>query len=182
VPGATSNTTVAAEHAGDRWSVFMRDVSAHLVGGDRRLSRAEVRRALSAMADVHHTFWGERFDDLCTLEDRYNLLFPATGRLEQERGERVGDLILRCWELFDELVPSEIATALLAIAEQPELLAQLLDTCEPTLIHGDVRLNSLGLSEDRVVLVDWGERSVRPERRGTRERNFRWDLMDTRSC
>ncbi|MGH2945321.1 MAG: phosphotransferase [Solirubrobacteraceae bacterium] len=30
---------------------------------------------------------------------------------------------------------------------------------EPTLIHGDVRLNNLGFSDDRVVLIDWGERT-----------------------
>jgi hypothetical protein len=158
-PATIDHATIAAEHAGNRWSVFMRDVSAHLVGGDRRLDRAEVRRVLAAMADVHLAFWGERFDDLCTLEDRYNLLSPSTGRREQERGERVGEVILRCWEHFDELVPGEIATAVRAMAEQPALLAEQLDTCEQTLIHGDVRLNNLGFADDRIVLVDWGERT-----------------------
>lgn len=158
-PTTIDHATVAAEYAGDRWSVFMRDVSAHLVAGDRRLGRAEVRRVLAAMADMHLTFWGERFDDLCTLEDRYNLLSPSTGRREQQRGERAGELILRSWEHFDELVPRELATAIHAMTEQPALLAKLLDTCEPTLIHGDVRLNNLGLAENQVVLVDWGERT-----------------------
>ena len=45
------------------------------------------------------------------------------------------------------------------MAEQPAPLAALLDTCEPTLIHGDVRLNNLGFSDSRIVLVDWGERT-----------------------
>jgi Ser/Thr protein kinase RdoA (MazF antagonist) len=158
-PTTIDHATVAAEHAGNRWSVFMRDISAHLVAGDRRLGRAEVRRVLAAMADMHLTFWGERFDDLCTLKDRYNLLSPSTGRREQERGERAGELILRSWEHFDALLPGEIATAIRAMADQPALLTKLLETCEPTLIHGDVRLNNLGLAEDRVVLVDWGERT-----------------------
>jgi phosphotransferase family enzyme len=158
-PSTIDHATVAAEHAGDRWSVFMRDVSAHLVPAERRLGRAELRRVLGALADLHIAFWGERFDDLCRLEDRYNLLSPPTGRREQDRGERAGALITRCWEHFVELVPTEIASAILAMAEQPALLAALLDTCEPTLIHGDVRLNNLGLSDDRVVLVDWGERT-----------------------
>lgn len=158
-PSSIDHATVAAEHAGDRWAVFMRDVSAHMVAGDRRLGRAEVGRVLAAMADLHLAFWGERFDDLCGLEDRYNLLSPPTGRREQERGERAGELIMRSWEHFDELVPGELASAIRAMAEDPALLAELLDTCEPTLIHGDVRLNNLGLSESQVVLVDWGERS-----------------------
>ena len=158
-PSTIDHATVAAEHAGDRWSVFMHDVSAHLVPGDRRLGRTEVRRVLEAVADLHLAFWGERFDELCALEDRYNLLSPPTGRRERERGERAGELITRCWEHFAELVPGEIATAIVAMAEQPALLAELLDACEPTLIHGDVRLNNLGFSDDRVVLVDWGERT-----------------------
>ena len=158
-PPVIDHATVGAERAGDRWSVFMRDVSSHLVPGDRRLGRDEVRRILAAMADLHLAFWGERFDDLCGLEDRYNLLPPPTGRRERERGQRSGELIMRCWEHFEELVPAEIAAAIMALAERPAPLAALLDTCEPTLIHGDVRLNNLGFSDDRVVLIDWGERT-----------------------
>jgi hypothetical protein len=158
-PSTIDHATVAAEHAGDGWSVFMHDVSAHLVPGDRRLDRTEVRRVLEAIAELHLAFWGQRFDDLCRLEDRYNLLSPPTGRSERERGERAGELITRCWEHFDELVPREIATAIVAMAEKPAPLARLLDTCEPTLIHGDVRLNNLGFSDERIILVDWGERT-----------------------
>jgi hypothetical protein len=158
-PSTIDHATVAAERAGERWRVFMHDVSAALVPAERRLGRAEVKRVLAAVADLHLAFWGERFDELCTLADRYNLLSPETGRREQERGERAGELITRCWELFQELVPAEIATAILALAERPALLAEKLESCEQTLIHGDVRLNNLGFSGDRVVVVDWGERT-----------------------
>lgn len=159
LPCTIDHATVAAERAGDRWSVFMHDVSAALVPADRRLDRTELRRVLAAVADLHLAFWGERFPDLCTLEDRYHLLSPRTARREQERGERVGDIISRCWELFTELVPGDLATAILALANRPALLAEQLDRCEQTLVHGDVRLNNLGFSDDRVVLVDWGERT-----------------------
>ncbi len=63
-PATIDHATVGAERAEDRWSVFMRDVSSHLVPGDRRLGRGEVRRILAAIADLHLAFWGERFDDL----------------------------------------------------------------------------------------------------------------------
>lgn len=159
VPSSIDHATVAAERTGDRWSVFMRDVSPALVPAERRLDRSAVRRVLAATADLHLAFWGERFADLCTLEDRYHLLSPRTARREQQRGERVGDVIGRCWELFGELVPEEIASAILAMANRPALLAEQLDRCEQTLIHGDVRLNNLGIRDDQVVLVDWGERT-----------------------
>jgi len=158
-PTSIDHTVVAAEHAGQPWSVFMRDISAHLIAGERRLDRSELRRILAALADLHLTFWGERLDDLCALEDRYNLLSPATGRRERATGERTGELILRSWEHFCEMVPGEVADAILDLAEDPAPLARLLETCEPTLIHGDVRLNNLGLAPDRVMLVDWGERT-----------------------
>ncbi len=158
-PPSIDHAMVAAEREGERWSVLMRDVSEHLVPPGRRLPRAEVLRILASMADLHLAFWGERFDDLCTLPDRYNLLSPSTGRREQQRGERAGGLITRCWQYFDELVPRAISEAIIAMAEEPALLAELLDTCEPTLIHGDLRLNNVGLTDDRVVVVDWGERT-----------------------
>ena len=34
-----------------------------------------------------------------------------------------------------------------------------MDKCEQTLVHGDLRLSNLGFSGDRVVLIDWGERT-----------------------
>ena len=159
MPSAIDHATVGAERTADGWCTFMRDVSEHLVPGDRRLDREEVRRVLAALHALHVAFWDERIDGLCTLEDRYNLLSPETGRRERARGERAGDLILRSWEHFVELVPPAIATAILGLAEDPAPLVRLLETCEPTLIHGDVRLNNLGLAGDRVALVDWGERT-----------------------
>ncbi len=159
IPTAIDHTTVAVEVDDQGWSVFMRDVSHALLPGERRLDRASVRRVLAAMAEVHHAFWGERFPELCSLEDRYHLLSPQTARREMELGNPVGQTIESCWELFSELVPDDIATAILTIADRPALLAEQLGKCDQTLIHGDLRLSNLGLSDDAVVLIDWGERT-----------------------
>jgi hypothetical protein len=162
IPPVIEHATVTVEEADDAddgWSVFMRDVSDSLVPPDRVLDRASVRRVLAAVADLHLEFWGERFPDLCGLEDRYMLLSPETARREQQRGGGAGETISRCWDVFSELAPKDVATAILTIADRPVLLAEQLDKCEPTLIHGDVRLSNLGLSDDQVVLIDWGERT-----------------------
>jgi hypothetical protein len=129
------------------------------VGPDDVLDRASVRRILAALAEFHHAFWGERIAALCSLEDRYHLLSPRTARRERERGEPVGDIIDRCWEAFADLVPDDIASAIITLADRPGLLAEALDRCEQTLIHGDVRLSNLGIPDDRIVLIDWGERT-----------------------
>jgi hypothetical protein len=139
----------------------MRDVSEALIPDGRRLDREELGRVLSALAQLHLAFWETELPPLCSLEDRYSLLAPETGRREHARGERAGELILGSWELFEELVPADIAAAITAIAERPALLAEQLERCEQTLIHGDVRLNNLGFEGDLLVLVDWGERTGR---------------------
>lgn len=159
VPPVIDHAVVAVEPAEVGWSVFMRDVSDALVPGDRRLDRDSVRRVLAATAELHLAFRGERFPELCSLEDRYQLLSPQTARRETERGDPVGEVIARCWEVFSELAPEDVAAAIFAIVERPALLAEQLERCEQTLIHGDLRLSNLGFSDDRVVLIDWGERT-----------------------
>ena len=159
VPPAIHHAMVRVEADGLGWDVFMHDVSDALVPPDQRLDRASVRRVLAAMAELHLVFWGERFPELCGLEDRYLLNSPRTARREVQLGNPVGTVIPRCWEAFSELVPDDIASAILKIVARPALLAEQLDKCEQTLIHGDVRLSNLGFSGDRVVLIDWGERT-----------------------
>lgn len=159
IPRAVDHATVGVEPDGGAWSIFMRDVSEALVGPEEVLDRASVRRILGALSDLHLEFLGEGEPGLCGLEDRYSLSSPRTARREIERGHIVGDVINRCWDAFAELVPDDVATAILTLAERPELLAEQLRRCEQTLIHGDVRLSNLGVTADGVVLIDWGERT-----------------------
>jgi phosphotransferase family enzyme len=158
IPDSIDHTTEAVELEGDAWNVFMRDVSHTLIAPDATFDRADVVRVLSAMRQLHDEFWGERFPELCSLVDRYTLLSPATAQRERELGNHHGEIISRGWEAFPELVSGDVADAVLAVAEDPSLLAAQLEQFEHTLIHGDRRLGNLGFSGDRVVLIDWGER------------------------
>lgn len=159
IPPTIDHATVAVEADGDAWNVFMRDVSASLVPHDARLDRPAVRRLLRGVKELHLAFWGEDFPELCPLEDRYLLGSPQTARREQGRPDSPTPLIYRCWEVFADLAPDDVATAILTLAERPGLLADQLRRCEQTLVHGDVRLSNLGFSDGRVVLIDWGERT-----------------------
>ena len=159
IPPAIDHATVSVEAEEESWSIFMRDVSDSLVRPDEVLDRASVRRILAALAELHETFWCERVSNLCSLEDRYHLLSPRTARREQDRGSPVGDLIERSWDAFAELMPDDIGNAIMTLAHDPASLVEQLDRCEQTLIHGDVRFSNLGVPDDRVVLIDWGERT-----------------------
>ncbi|MDP9068920.1 MAG: aminoglycoside phosphotransferase family protein [Actinomycetota bacterium] len=161
LPPVIDHATVAVEAGDDgSWSVFMTDVSDVLMHDGEQLDRARLERLVGALAALHATFWEESFPALCSLEERYNLLSPETGRREAEEGDTwVGNTIAGCWELFPKLVPADIGDAILKLAEQPQPLADELRKCSQTLVHGDVRLANLGFTDERVVLVDWGERT-----------------------
>lgn len=159
IPPPIDHATVGVEQDGDTWSVFMRDVSGELVPEGQKLDPGRSRRLMEALARLHKAFWQEQFSGLCGLEDRFRLLSFETARREQDRESRVADLITRSWDAFAEHVPKDIADMIFAIVERPALLAEQLATCGQTLIHGDVRLTNVGFSGDRVILVDWNERT-----------------------
>ncbi len=159
MPGSVEHGMVGVEPAADGvgWTVYMQDLSEALIGEDERLDRSRLQTVLHGLADLHESFRGESFPDLCSLEDRYRLLSPHTVR--RESGTPTGTLLGRCWEAFVDFVPADVADPILALAEDPSPLVAELRTCEQTLIHGDVRLSNLGVRDDGVVLVDWGERT-----------------------
>lgn len=158
LPPAIDHATIAVEAAGSVWNVFMRDVSSALVAPDERVSADDVQRVLSAMHALHDTFWDERFPDLCSLEDRYTMFSPRIAGHERQLGNPHGEAISRGWEAFPDLVSNDVATAILGVADRPQVLATQLAKFDHTLIHGDVRLGNLGFDGERIVLIDWGER------------------------
>lgn len=158
MPAVIEHGIVAVEEDAEGWSVFMRDVSAELFPRDGRLDLASVERALRAIAEVHFAFWDEDLPGLCSIEDRYHLLSPRTVRREHELGNSA-DALESGWEAFAEHVPSELTDVLLPLVEDPTPIADQLRKCEETLVHGDLRLDNLGFTDGRVVVLDWGERS-----------------------
>ena len=157
MPPAVDHAIVAVEEQDDGWSVFMHDRSAALFGGDRRLDRASVGRVLGAMAELHHAFWDEPAE-LCSIEDRYHLLSPRTIQREIDAGHSAEGLT-RGLGAFWDAVPADMAEVIGPLVDDPTALARQLRTCPQTLIHGDLRLDNLGLTDGGIVLLDWGERS-----------------------
>ena len=154
-PPVIDHATLAAEPDGDGWTIIMRDVSGALLGDDRVLTREEHRRILGAAAALHQTFRGEQVEGLCTLADHLSLFTPATAARERPGPRGLFDTVARGWELFGDAVPRDVAEAVFAVHEQPDRLARELERCDTTLIHGDLWLANVGLSPDRVVILDW---------------------------
>jgi hypothetical protein len=156
VPDVIDHAVVGAERVEDGWVVIMRDVSAALIPDHARLSRGDSRRVLEAAAALHAGFWDDPPLELCSMADRYRFLSPATARREADGADEVPRLIGRGWERFAEVVPADVAEPVLAVLERPEPFAAALSAFGSTLLQGDLKLGNLGLTADRVVMLDWG--------------------------
>jgi hypothetical protein len=158
VPAVIDHAILAVhEDPQDGWWVAMRDVSAAMLPDERRLTRGESRRILRAAAELHRAFRGEPLPELCPLADR----LTATGGLrvaaaERERTDLLPKQFEAAWDAFTDAVDADVAEPVLALAVDATPLAQRLAAAEePTLCHGDLRDDNLGLDGERVVVLDW---------------------------
>lgn len=159
MPPSIDHTIVGVEREDGFWRIFMRDAADTLLRDDIRHDGRTARRLLEAAADLHAVFWEADLPGLCSIEDRYRMLSPATARREKQSGDaRVADLIERSWAAFYENTSADIAKIIGRLADDPTPIADELRTCKQTLIHGDLRIGNAGFDGDRTILVDWGER------------------------
>lgn len=143
-------------------TLVLRDVSPELVPPAHRLTRAESRRILDAAAAIHHTFAGESVAAAAMLEDRLRFCGVEAVRPWAAGEDFVPKVMFVGWEVFAETIAPDVVDAVFAIHATPELLARELSAGTTTLIHGDLRWANLGLSEDRVVMLDWGIATTAP--------------------
>lgn len=137
---------------------IMRDASADLLPPVVPVSRATSARLLQGLARLHEVNAGEPVDWLCSLADRYRLFAPDFHRDDAGPGRHPSrDRIVAGWDLFWDVAPPEIAAAVRKVHEDPFPLARALERFPQVLLHGDAKLENLGISSDRPVLIDWGD-------------------------
>jgi len=139
--------------------VVMEDVSAFLVPWEGRLARSTVDQLLGGLVDLHQGLENHDFTGLCTPAERVMLGSPSFHR--DDTGPNpcpFGMVLVAGWEQFAEQAPDDVVAAIFAVFDDPAALgAQLEDAGRPTLLHGDAKLNNMGLRDGRLVLIDWGE-------------------------
>ena len=173
MPAEIEHGIVAVHHEGDSAWVAMRDVSAHLLPDEGRLSRERSRQVLEAAAGLHAGFHGRVPDGAAALRDRLGMASPAIAHSERGGSDLLPKQFEHAWEAFAEVVPSDVADPVLALAAEPDPLADALVAAHgaPTLIHGDLRDDNLGFAGERVVLIDWDLATA-----GTPTVDFAWYL------
>ena len=159
VAATVDHTIVSVVASGGGDVVVMRDVSEWLLPGASTVSRQEISRVTAGLAQLHRALQGHTLDGLCSAEARYQLFAPHVHR--QDSGPHrhpARSAILNGWHVFADTAPSDVAAAVFAVHERPERLVAKLMTCAPsTLVHGDAKLENLGLDGNRLVAIDWGE-------------------------
>ena len=140
-------------------ALLMRDVGAWMVDvSDEPVPYAVHAQFLDHMAALHAAFWDAGPEiDLVTPMTRYLELSPWTARAEQWVGSDhlVPKLIAQGWPLLDVVAP-RAAEVVHPLALDPGPLVMALATTPQTLVHGNFKLDNLGVTPDgRTVLLDW---------------------------
>lgn len=154
LPASIDCAIEAVEEQPTGWRVVMRDVTSSLFSPDHQLSRGESRQVMAAVASMHREFAGSGLDGLCPLIERLSFLTPAA--VESLPSHPLGPVVTEGWARFPEVVPADVSRSLLALLEQPTALASALRQYRPSLVHGDLKVANMGLTGDRVVILDWG--------------------------
>lgn len=163
MPASVDTAIAAVEPDGDGWWVVMRDVSDSLLGAEGSISRDENRHILAAAAEMYAAYWNAGdHPDLCSLQDRIGFSSPANGLRELREPDLPPKQFEMAWEAFAEAADRDVAEQVLAILDDPSILATELNALDTTLLHGDFRDENLGLTPDGIVLLDWGFATTGP--------------------
>ncbi|KAA1418688.1 phosphotransferase [Nocardioides humilatus] len=140
--------------------VVMRDLGDSVLTWEDRLSAAQVRHLLSALADLHAAHAGRTELTETSLDLVVGLFQPD--RIRAYAGAGLIDAALRGWEHFAEVAPGDVGRQVLALAHDVTPLVRALEDCTPTLLHSDVATVNVAMEADGITLIDWGLASVGP--------------------
>ncbi len=146
-------------HAASVTAVLMRDVGDAIVeANDDVISLDTHHQFLSHMAALHAQFWEAGAEiDIVPPMTRYMELSVWTSATEAAlgSGHLVPRLIGEGWPLLAEVAP-EAARIARPLSENPWPLVTALASTPQTLVHGNFKLDNLGVTADqRTVLLDW---------------------------
>jgi hypothetical protein len=144
---------------GWRTAVLMRDVAEWLIpAADEPMPLRTHRLQLDHLATMHAAFWQPGAEcDVVPEMHRYLELSPWMAQAEAAIGSHhvIPPLVDRGWRLLPQVAP-RAAAVVADLAMDPSRLVQALAHTPTTFIHGDWKLDNLGLDgDDRTVLLDW---------------------------
>jgi hypothetical protein len=139
-------------------AVVMRDATAELLSPRGHVPRQTSRELLAGIAALHDASRTEPVLPLCPIGARYGMFAPATHAADDAPGAHPArHIIVEGWERFVDQVATDVAAAVFAVHRDPDALGRRLARFPTTVVHGDVKLENLGLARGRLVAIDWGD-------------------------
>ncbi len=142
-------------------TLVLRDLGAAVLSWEDRLDRDRWLLVVGRVAALHRAALGVAPEGLTALEDQIGLFGPSRARRLADERDLMA-LVARGWEHFERLVPADLASGVLALADDPAPLASALRARPCTLVHGDLATVNLAIEGDTLVLLDWGLAAVAP--------------------
>lgn len=158
LPGCINQPIVAVARE-DVTAILMHDVGAWMFPvSDEPITIEQADRVLDHMAALHARFWGGREElEVVPSMHRYLELSPWMAMCEADLGSDhlVPRLVAQGWPLLADVAPAA-AAVVTPLAWDPAPLVQALDSTPQTFVHGNWKLDNLGVDpEGRTVLLDW---------------------------
>ncbi|MHA6830902.1 phosphotransferase family protein [Ralstonia pseudosolanacearum] len=151
---------IGSARDGATFSILMHDVSQYLLSNGP-LTTEQLKTLLLGIARLHALTPPSECDvPWCSIEDRLTLFMPDPERLAQFR---IGQDILKGWDIFFDYVPKNIADLVRALFDDIGPLKRALDQLPNSLLHGDLKLDNIGILPDGTLsLIDWSMPMVAP--------------------
>ncbi len=153
---------IAIARNGESWATLMRDVSAELLP-NQPLSQYNAQLLLEHLAALHAQFWNDATLQnsalgLSLIQDFLTILSPARVQAEIDAGRAnvVMEMAARGWQEFFSSAPNDVREIVRAVQENPATLMRELETMPQTLVHGDYKIDNLGMaSNHQTIALDW---------------------------
>ena len=157
LPDAICTTTLGAARDHDCHALLMRDITPNLIPQDPVvIARTQLDQIISAMAALHATPPPADAFPWCGLRQRLTLLTPAGAAVAASYDAPVARDITEGWALFARHATPRAAKLIRSLFEDPSPLLRALDAVPPAFLHGDLKLDNIGIDRDgRMLLIDW---------------------------
>jgi hypothetical protein len=159
VEDAVDHTILDLRRVDGQDIVVMRDARDDLLPPKVTVSVETSRQLLTGLARMHELCRDlPAGDRLCSIGARYAMFRPDLHAGDAGPGRHpMADRIQLGWELFAEHVDPDVVDAVFTVHRRPDVLEQRLARFRSTLLHGDAKLENLGLRSHRLVAIDWGD-------------------------
>jgi hypothetical protein len=148
--------------AGGETVLVMRDLGDAVLTWDDRLDRTQSASCFRAVAALHRGFLGAPPPEVPLLGPEIGMFAPSRLADLADGDNPLPEVALRGWEHFRSLVPSDLAEAVIGLAEDPGPLAARMQEGPVTLVHGDLATVNMAPVDGRLYLLDWALPAAAP--------------------